>query len=345
MDFEFTSLDDLAEASAGAAGFWASSGYHLLDDPRAGRRLTASPAFLRAYLNRPEIRPVAESCAAERALYTRLMEDPTLAVPPADLAAFEDADARFNYTVFLRFRDLLRDSPSLESAYLALARGAVSGLPRLFVDHLTHLILRHVLTGLDAPLQARAGEIFFRAQRASLPGEAVMLADAETVDAMARTPGQEIDIDLLDEANAQAYWARSDGFDTALEITAGSAGLDAFCRVMENWVRHFSGVSPRIDAVSQVEDRDWRWYLGLDPAASELLGRLYAGKAIDEAEQRNILALFRLEMPARESVRPEMQGRPVYMALCLGEGGLVRMKPQNLLLNLPWSAAWEERLA
>ena len=34
-------------------------------------------------------------------------------------------------------------------------------------------------------------------------------------------------------------------------------------------------------------------------------------------------------------VPPEMAGRPIYLALCMTEGGLLRLKPQNLLVNLP----------
>ena len=48
--------------------FWHDSGYHLLA-PTAEGRLAVSDDFLRAYLLRPEIRPVEDSCAAERALH------------------------------------------------------------------------------------------------------------------------------------------------------------------------------------------------------------------------------------------------------------------------------------
>ena len=47
--------------------FWRSSGFHLLE-PASPNRLKVTNGFLRAYLMRPEIRPVSESCAAERGL-------------------------------------------------------------------------------------------------------------------------------------------------------------------------------------------------------------------------------------------------------------------------------------
>jgi hypothetical protein len=34
-------------------------------------------------------------------------------------------------------------------------------------------------------------------------------------------------------------------------------------------------------------------------------------------------------------MRPDIAGKPVYLALSMDENGVVRMKPQNLLLNLP----------
>ena len=44
--------------------FWHDSGYHLLTETAEGR-LGVSDDFLRAYLMRPEIRPVDDSCAAD----------------------------------------------------------------------------------------------------------------------------------------------------------------------------------------------------------------------------------------------------------------------------------------
>jgi hypothetical protein len=34
-------------------------------------------------------------------------------------------------------------------------------------------------------------------------------------------------------------------------------------------------------------------------------------------------------------MRADIAGKPVYMALSMDENAVVRMKPQNLLLNLP----------
>ena len=45
------------------------------------------------------------------------------------------------------------------------------------------------------------------------------------------------------------------------------------------------------------------------------------------------LEIFRA---AIDSGEPEaIAGRPVYLALCMNEAGVLRFKPQNLLVNLP----------
>ena len=59
--------------------FWPSCGYRLLAVGADGR-LTLTDDFLRATLLRPELAPVAESCAAELALHEKLLAAPRAAV-------------------------------------------------------------------------------------------------------------------------------------------------------------------------------------------------------------------------------------------------------------------------
>ena len=73
--------------------FWRDSGYHLLGVTAEGR-LAVSDDFLRAYLMRPEIRPVEESCTAERALHERLMTEPRRAVGEAAIEVGKEATGR-----------------------------------------------------------------------------------------------------------------------------------------------------------------------------------------------------------------------------------------------------------
>lgn len=332
--------------------FWRSSGWHLLDHGADGRhRLT--PDFLRAYLLRPELRPVEESCAAERALHAALLDAPDRPLTPVALLRLQDPDARENYAVYARWRELLLRAPTLEDAYLELALGG-TGLPGLFAEHLAHVILRGILDGCGDGLRLRAAECLFRTQSVTVQDGAILLADADTVALHARNGGlgglgkllveahaplRSVELDVLGEADAERYLARSDRFDTVLDVSFTRPGLDALCRVLEAWVAHFLGVAISVQPLQAVRDPQWRWHLGLDAEASRLLDALYAGEELDEERRARLLSLFRLEIRDQDLVRVDLRGRPVYMGMAQTAGQELRLKPQNILLNLPLAAA------
>lgn len=331
------------------ADFWLSSGHHLLDRTPEGR-LEVTDDFLRAYLARPEIRPVEESCAAELALHRSLLADPRAEVPPERLASLGDPDARENYEVWLGFRDTLAAHSTLEEGYLALVRGGTGRVPALFIDQLVHLILRTMLDDCGDPMRVRAAELLFRPQRVNLQDGAVLVADEETVDQRSRDGGfgslgrllsengtavRGVDLDVMTEANAGLYWERSDRFDMVLEVGFPKPGLDALCRVLEQWVRHMLGVGVRVHPVQQIRDERWVWHVGLDGEATAIMNALYEGKVVDEATMARVLALFRLEFDDPAAMLPRVAGRPVYMAMAMTGDRKLRLKPQNLLVNLP----------
>ena len=319
----------------------------MATDPQG--RLRPTDDFLRAFLLRPEMLPAADSCQAELALHEALLEQPALVVPEQRLAALADPDARDNYRVLLAFRDRLLAAGSLETAYLDLVRHGTEGVPPLFLDQLAHVILRHVLDGCGDPLRLRAAELLFREQKVTIEGGAIMLADDETVE-MRAAPGfgslagllvesegsrRSVDLDVLEEANAALYWQRSERFDTVLDIGFARPGLDALCRVLEAWVLHFTAVSVAIQPVQQIRDERWVWHIGLDAEASALLNDLYAGRSVDETRQARLLTLFRLDFRNADDMLARVRGRPVYLGLAMTGAGRVRLKPQNLLVNLP----------
>ena len=329
--------------------FWRSSGYRLVAVDAAGG-LKAGDDFLRAFLLRPEVVPAAEACAAERALHEALLADPRRAVPEERLASLADADAQHNYRVVLAFRDRLLAAPTLEAAYLDLVRAPAANIPPLFVDQLAHLILRHLLRDCDDPLRLRAAELLFREQKVTLQDGRVMLADEETVDMQAAEAGlgslsgllapgetapRSVELDVLDEASAGIYWERSDRFDTVLDLGFARPGLDALCRVLEAWVMHFTGAEVAIQPVQQIRDERWVWHIGLDREASALLNDLYESRTIDDARRAQLLALFRLEFRDPGVMLPRVRGRPVYLGLAMSPAGRLKLKPQNLLVNLP----------
>ena len=301
--------------------FWRSSGYRLLT-PDANGRLPVSDGFLRAFWLRPEVAPVAESCAEEVALLEALMAAPRLAVPPERLARLADTDARDNYAAVLRLRERLLAWPTMEAAYLDLVRTGLGGIPPLFLDQLVHVFLRHLLAGCDDPIRLRAAELLFREQKVTIQDGAIMLADEETVEMRASGepgrlllgdagPARQIDLDVLDDANAAIYWERSDRFDTVLDLSFARPGLDALCRVLELWVRHFTGAAVAIQPLQRIDDQRWVWHVGLDSEASALLNALYDGEEIDEARRARLLGLFRLEFRDPADMLERARGRPV----------------------------------
>lgn len=329
--------------------FWRSSGYHLLEKDPSGR-LRVTDDFLRAYYLRPEIHPVAESCDAEHALHESLMAEPRRAVASAELEAVADADARDNYRILLRFRDRLLGAASLEACYAGLFGGQGVDVPPLFVEQLAHVILRNVLEDCEDPLQARAAELFFREQKASLEDGHVLLADLETVEMHAS--GNQfgslgrliveaqgalgtVNLDVLDRNNAALYWDRHSRHDTVISVTYGRPALDALCRVIEAWVAHFTGTAVSVKPLRKIEEARWAWHIGLDAESTAILNDLWNGTEVEQGRMRRILALFRMEFADPAAMRSDIAGRPVYLALSSNDADVVRFKPQNLIVNLP----------
>ena len=306
--------------------------------------------YLRAYLLRPEVRPIDESCAAERGLHAALMEDPQRPVSDGELAAIADEDARDNYRLLLRFRERLLEAGTVEACYAGLFRGAGVDVPPLFIDQMAHVILRNILDRCEDPLQLRAAELFFREQKATLREGQALLADLETV-AMhaagqqygglgrliveAQGPLARADLAVLDAHNAALYWERDSRHDTAISVTFGHAALEAYCRVIEAWVAHFAAVDVAVRPMRQIEDAHWAWHIGLDAESTAILNDLWTGTEVEQGRMQRILALFRMDFREPRAMRPDLAGRPVYLALSADEDGTVRMKPQNLLINLP----------
>jgi len=330
---------------------WPSSGYRLLNRGRNGR-LAVTDDFLRAYFARPEIAPQAESCDAERALNAELLETPRLSVAPGRIEQMADPDARDNYRIVLAFRDRLIAADTVETCYRDLFEGGGLPIPvpPLFVDHLAHVIVRGLLEGCDDPFRARAAELLFRKQTAMSQEGAILLGDEETIAMVRRTGGfgslgkliaeagtplRQVELDVLNRNNAGEYWARSDRFDMVLDLTFGREGLDALCRILEGWVRHFFDLEVSIQPAQSIADEHWVWHVGLDAEATAILNDLYDGISVDDERRARLISLFRLEFADPAPVQPRVRGRPVYLALAMAADGTVRMKPQNLLVNLP----------
>ncbi|MGB0683680.1 MAG: DUF6352 family protein [Magnetovibrionaceae bacterium] len=329
--------------------FWQSSGYRLLERNADGY-LTVTDDFIRAYLMRPELEPVVESCAAERKLHADLMENPFLMVPKARLDTLADQDVVENYELVLGFRDRLKTAGTVEGAYLAEFQQANVTLPSIFMHQMVHVILRNILEDCSYPFCLRAAEMLFREQKITLQEGAVLAADFATVEMLAKSGGfgdlgrlvaqggtdlRQVDLDVMRTEIADQYWQRNEAYDLVVELNFGKPALDGLCRVLEWWVAHFLKASVRIEPVQKIEDEKWSWHIGLDEQANALLNELYAGEELDDERRERLVSLFRLTFDDPADMRDDLAGKPVYLAMAFDENKRLRLKPQNLLVNLP----------
>jgi hypothetical protein len=316
--------------------FWLSCGHHLTErDARGG--LIVTDEFLKAYLARPELSPPAEACAAERRLHAALLADPRRPVAAAEIAAIVDPDARENWHLMTGFRDRLLCHPTLEGAYLDFMRRGVASTPPLFLDQLVHVILRNELDGCEDPFVLRAAELFFRPQRMAVHDGALVAADAETIAGTGALPLSPLvsmlgiphgaAIDVLTEESATSYWARSDRFDMALDLTVGRRGPAALATAIERWVAHMLALEVSVEAIGELRDVLLSWYVGLDAEGTRIGDALWQGEELDDRTRDRVVALFRMMLPGRED--------PIYLILAMTADKLLRMKPQNLLIGLP----------
>jgi len=328
---------------------WKSAGLHLTHRLESGW-LAVTPDFLRAYYTRPEIHPIEESCENEHRLFEKLMETPTAPILDAELAAIADTDAADNYRLVLGYRDHLLKHGSIEAGYLTLFQPGAPQVPPVFIEQMVHLILSGLLADERDPFVLRAAELFFRDQKATTSDGQLMLADAEVVEmysesggfgglgallAEAGTPMREVSLDVMTEDNATAYWERADQFNFALDFRFTQPGQDALARVIERWVSHFMRLPVRVQAMQVITDERWTWHIGLDAEATLILNGLYEGESVDENRLNRIAALYRMEFMEPDRLIETMQGKPAYLGLAASGDNLIRLKPQNLLTNLP----------
>ena len=351
--------------------FWPSSGFSPQQrNPRGW--LLPTDDYLRHFLARPELMPVPESCQAERDLHAALTNSPSLPVAPARLQALADEDARSSYRHFLAFRDGLLAAGTLEAYYLGLFARDGTGviiIPPLFIDLLAQAIVHNLLHESGDAYEVRAGEMLFRPQRISTQDGQVLSGDREVIDmfnetgglgdfgrflADAKAPLKTVSLQVLGDANAPDYWQQADrhaflldlthevstglSHGLVLKMTRARSGLKALAGVLQKWVRHFLGIGVVIRPLQKIDDEAWRWHLGLDTEATALLNDLYEGRDVAAQRLNRLVSLFRLDFEDSREMRADVAGKPVYLGLMMNAEGVLRIKPQNLLVNLPLRA-------
>lgn len=329
--------------------FWKSAGMHLVRRNKEGW-LDVTEDYLRAYYTRPEIHPIEESCPAEHRLFEALMEAPFRNVRDEEILDIKDQDTAANYKMLLQFRDHCIFHKTIEKSYLNFFKKNAFNIPPMFIDQMVHMILRNILADETDTMVLRAAEIFFREQKVMMSDGQLMLADEEIVEMRSKTgglgslgellltsgiPTREITLDVLTEENKALYWARSDRFDTALDFRFTQPAPDAFARVVGAWIKHFFNLDNRVQAQQKIRDERWSWHIGLDLVSSKILNALYEEKQLEDEQTFPIVGLFRVEFMDQNRIQPSMQNKPAYLGLAMDSNQVVKMKPQNLLTNLP----------
>ncbi len=248
-------------------------------------------------------------------------------------------------------------------------------LPPLFIDLIVQTILRQLLDTDASALDARAAELLFRPQRITLQNGRVLAADRATVDRLsdaggfgalgrllveAQVPLRPAQLQVLNADNAADYWHdRSDvnshdGIErhrfvldlthqvpkdlapgVSVPLTLAHSGLAALARVLQRWVAHLVGAAVTITPLARIDAGDRHWFVGLDVESTAILNDLYLGQAVDEDRLARLIGLFRLDFADPADMRPDLAGAPVWLGLAMTADGALRLKPQNLLLNLP----------
>jgi len=330
--------------------YWTNSAYQTLAIS-PDRQLLVTDDFLRTYMQRPELKLVPESCPKERLLHQRLTENPRADVSEAEISEMADEDIQENYRVWLRFRARLLAASSLEAFYMSLFKGEGVDVPPLFIAQLAQIFVRHILGDEANPLEARMGEIFFRTQKISVIEDGIVMgADEEIVNrnAQAGDTGnimdllkgksmtmRSADLDVIHEDNADEYWLRNEDFDLAVQLNFGHEPINQFSRLLEKWIEHFLGVKTRITPMQQITDPKWSWHVGLDATATGILNKLYNKEPLESEELEQIICLFRLDFIDESAVAKAQAGKPVYLAIAMNDQKQLKLKPQNLLFNLP----------
>ena len=195
------------------------------------------------------------------------------------------------------------------------------------------------------------GELFFRTQKISVLEDGIVMGADEEVVARNLQAGEtgnildllkskslamrSADLDVLHEQNAAEYWVRDEDFDLAVQLNFGHEPINHFCRLLEKWIEHFVGVKTRITPMQQISDPKWSWHVGLDAAATGVLNKLYNKEVLEPEELEKMICLFRLDFIDEAAVAKAQAGKPVYLGIAMNDAQELKLKPQNLLFNLP----------
>jgi len=191
----------------------------------------------------------------------------------------------------------------------------------------------------------RAAELFFRPQRMTLHEGSLIAADEEIIAGKSATPASPLvsmlgipsaaEIDVMNDDNAGHYFAHSDSFHTALDLTGGRRGTQALGLAIARWVEHLLAVTVEVEPLIEMREAKLSWYVGLDADGTQIGDALWSGEELDDVTRGRVVALYRLTFGDPGMVIDKVRGEPVYLILAMDQDKVLRLKPQNLITGLP----------
>ncbi len=284
--------------------------------------------FLRALLTSPQLALPAEACASEINIHMVLRASPLQEIDNTQLATIQDTDARENYTFYLRLQSKLRAAGSVEAYYWQLIRSDAITVPPEVLDLLVENIVLRMMDATTDPATDKNVAVQYAAAEWLYKRQAVHLDDGRVMHDVPRDSVTE----PLDLSHGMAN-ELSHGL--IFRLSNVNSGLKALSQVLEKWVMHMLQVKVTIKHISKVDDPAWRWHIGLEATSTAVLNDLYLGNEVPEERLKLLVSLFKLEFKNASQMQEGVAGKPVYLGLAMDANGRVKIKPQNLLLNLP----------
>jgi hypothetical protein len=118
----------------------------------------------------------------------------------------------------------------------------------------------------------------------------------------------------------------------ALDLTPGRRGAAALGHVMTRWISHLLAIDVAIEPLRELNGVEFSWYVGLDAEASRLGEALWNGDPPDAAP---LVGIYRLTFADPSHMLERVRGEPVYLLSTATADGMLRLKPQNLIVGLP----------
>jgi Family of unknown function (DUF6352) len=284
--------------------------------------------FLRDMLASPQLTLVAESCASEVNLHKALQASPLQKISDAELATIQDSDARDNYAFYLRLQTELLAAGSLEAYYLQLVRSPAVTVPQDVMDALVENITLRMMDATTNPTVDKNIAVQYAAAEWLYKRQAVHLEDGRVMHDVPRDS-------ITEPLDLSHGMANELSHGLIFRLSNANSGLKALSQVLEKWTHHMLKIEVNIKHVAKVDDPAWRWHIGLEATSTGLLNDLYTGADVSEERLKSLVSLFKLEFKNASDMRIDVAGKPVYLGLAMDATGHVKIKPQNLLLNLP----------